>query len=129
MASELRDIELDPVPPEERDFIERLERLTWVVGRGLIVGVPVFMLVLYGFLGLYNSVGALVPLILATLAAVGATISVERFLGRRRGSPRATTADGRLRAPARPYRRLLLIGAAVAAVYVAFILIVGDLGR
>jgi hypothetical protein len=88
----------------------------------------VFMLVLYGFLGLYDSVGPLVPLVLAVLAAVGATISVERFRGRRRGPAGATTSEGRLRAPARPYRRVLLAGLGVAAVYVTFILIASGRG-
>jgi hypothetical protein len=111
------------VPPEDRDFVERLEHLTWVVARGLLVGVPVFMLVLFAFLGLYDTVGPLVPLVLATATAIGATISVERLLGRRRGAGRAVTAEGRLRAPVRPYRPVLLAGLAVAGVYVVFILI------
>lgn len=81
------------------------------------------MLVLYAFLGLYDTVGPLVPLMLAGATAVGATISVERLLGRRRGAGPAITTGGRLRAPARPYRPVLLAGLAVAGVYVVFILI------
>lgn len=116
------------MPPEDRAFIERLERLTWVVARAFVVGVPVFLIVLFGFLGLYDTVGALMPLVLATLAAIGATISVERVLGRRRVAARTTTPDGRLAASRRPYRRLLYVGAGVAAVYVAFVLIASGRG-
>lgn len=101
---------------EDREFLERLERLTWLVARALMVGIPVAVLVLFAFLPVYDDVGAIGPVILAVLVAAGAVAGVERLRGRR-GRAAGASGPPRAAAPARPHRRLLWIALALFAIF------------
>jgi hypothetical protein len=114
--------------PEEERFRENLDRITWIVGRSLMIGIPTFFLILALLLPAWAYVRGPGGVTIAVLGAAAAAWALERWRGRHRPRPSRVAAPARspgpvAAAPSGP-RRLVLIGLALLAlVYVVFVLI------
>ncbi len=113
----------DPGPfedPEEERFRENLERITGIVGRSLMIGIPTFFLILALLLPAWAYVRGPGGVTIAFLGAAGAAWALERWRGRNR--PR--TARAPAAAPSGPWRLALAGVGLLAVVYIVFVLIV-----
>lgn len=121
----------DPEPfedSEEERFRENLERVTGIVGRSLMIGIPTFFIVLGLLLPAWDYVRGPGGVTIAFLGALGAAWGLERRVGRdrrpasRRPGPAPSTGATAATRPGS--QRLVLIGLGlVALVYVVFVLI------
>ena len=111
--------------PEEERFRQNLERVTWIVGRSLMIGIPTFFLALWLLLPAWEYVRGPGGVMIAFLAAAGAAWAFQRWGGRRRRPPPrpAPRAPGSAAAPPGA-RRLVALGLALLALaYVVFVLV------
>jgi hypothetical protein len=121
----------DPDPfedPEEERFRENLERITGIVGRSLMIGIPIFFLILALLLPAWAYVRGPGGVTIAFLGAAGAAWALERWRGRHR--PRASRVPAPARSPvpvaampSGPWRLVLVGLGLLALVYVVFVLI------
>jgi len=109
---------------EEDRFLDRLDRVTWRVARCLMLGVPVWFLLLLA-VPTALPIGPMPSLIIATLGAAGACWALERHVRRNRRPPSAEGPLGAAEPEARrrPGATRLLIAGAIA-LFVAYGLIV-----
>jgi hypothetical protein len=114
--------------PEEERFRENLDRITGIVGRSLMIGIPTFFLVLWALLPAWEYVRGPGGVTIAFLAAAGAAWAFQRWGGHRRRPAARRPAPGRSpgSAAAAPSAagRLVLVGLALLALaYVVFVLV------
>ncbi len=114
--------------PDEARFRENLDRITRIVGRSLMIGIPTFFLVLWLLLPAWRYVRGPGGVTIAFLGAVAAAWALERWVGRRlRPAPRRhapAPSAGRPARPPSPRRWLVFAGLGlVALAYVVFVLV------
>ncbi len=116
--------------PEEERFRRSLERVTWIVGRSLMIGIPTFFLALWLLLPAWEYVRGLGGVMIAFLAAAGAAWAFQRWGGRRRRPPPRPAPRAPGSAAARPGAgRLLALGLALLALaYVVFVIVMSRSG-
>ncbi len=116
---------------EEDRFLDRLDRVTWRVARGFMLGVPVWFLLLL-LVPTILPLGPMPSLILATLGAAGACWALERHVRRNRRPPSAEPPLGPVEPEARRRPgagRLLIAGAITLFVIYGLVVILAGGGR
>ena len=116
---------------DEDRFLDRLDRVTWRVARGFMLGVPVWFLLLL-LVPTVLPLGPMPSLILATVGAAGACWALERHVRRNRRPPSAEPALGPVEPEARRRpgaNRLLIAGAIALFVVYGLVVILAGGGR
>lgn len=113
---------------DDERFIDGLDRVTWRVGRTLMVGVPVLVLLLL-LVPAALPVGPMPSLLVAVLGAAAAVWGVERWVGRHRPPPSREPEEGA--AARRPgYGRIVVLaGVLIFIVYALLITALGGSGE
>jgi hypothetical protein len=116
--------------PEEERFRENLERITGIVGRSLMIGIPVFFIVLALLLPVWEAVRGPGGMTIAFLAAAAAAWALQRWRERGRGRrppprrPAPARGPGSVAAARSGPGRSVVIGLALLALaYVVFVLV------